>query len=235
MLDFARDVRFAARALAHTRSFTTGVIGILAFGIGLAVAVLTISQAVLRQPLPVTDQDRLVVLWGGAEQSVRQLPLDAQHFERYRRQARTLSSVAGVLSATGWPHAVRDGSRPLTLSLAYVTGNFFDVLGSTPAAGRLLRPEDDVPGAAPVAIISTPLLNRAFNGRTDVIGRRLVVPARGLTYTIVGVAPAGLDYPIGADLWVPRAGTQVTEVVPLGRLASGATSLQAASELRTSF
>ena len=130
---------------------------------------------------------------------------------------------------------VRDGSRPLTLSLAHVTGNFFDVLGSTPAAGRLLRPEDDVTGAAPVAIISTPLWNRAFGGRMDAIGRRLVVPARGLTYTIVGVAPAGLEYPIGADMWVPRAGTQVSEVVPLGRLASGVSAAQAASELRTSF
>ena len=235
MGDSIRNLRFAIRSLAHAPSFTLGVIIVLASGIGLAVAVFTIAHAVLRQPLPVTDQDRLVVLWGGTGESVRQLPLEAEHFARYRRQARMLSSVAGVLSATGWPHAVRDGSRPLTLSLAHVTGNFFDVLGSTPAAGRFLRPEDDVPGAGPVAIISTPLLNRAFGGRTDVIGRRLVVPARGLTYTIVGVAPAGLDYPIGADMWVPRVGTQVTEVVPLGRLASGVSAAQAASELRTSF
>ena len=233
--DLTRDLRFAGRSLARTRPFTIGVIAVLAFGIGLAVAVFTISNAILRHPLPVADEDRLVVLWGGSNGSMRQLPLSPEHFDRYRRQTRMLSSVAGVLSSTGWPHAVRDGSRPLTLSLAHVTGNFFTVLGSTPAAGRLLRPEDDVTGAAPVAILSTPVWQRAFGGRADVIGRRLVVPARGLTYTIVGVAPAGLEYPIGADMWVPLTGIHVPEVVPLGRLGPGASASQAASELRTSF
>ena len=233
--DLTRDVRFAGRTLARTPSFTLGVIIVLAFGIGLAVAVFAISNAILRHPLPVADQDRVVVLCGGSEGSMRQLPLTAEHFARYRRQSQMLSGVAGVLSATGWPHAARDGSRPLTLSLAHVTGNFFTVLGSRPAAGRLLRPEDDLTGAAPVAIISASIWQRAFGGRTDAIGRQLAVPARGLTYTIVGVAPAGLEYPRGADMWVPLAGIHIPEVVPLGRLAPGVSASQAASELRTSF
>ena len=146
-----------------------------------------------------------------------------------------LSGVAGTLSSTGWPHAVRDGARPLTLSLAHVTGNFFAVLGSAPILGRALRPDDDVTGAPPVAMISDSLWRRAFGGRAEVIGRRLTVPARNITYTIVGVAAPGLDYPAGAEMWVPLSGIQIPEVVPVGRLAPGVTAAQAAAELSASF
>ncbi len=231
----SRDLRFAIRSLGRSPGFAVAAVAVLAAGIGLTVALFTVSNAILRHPLPIADESQVVVLWGGSDGSVRQLPLTADHFDRYRTQARMLSGVAGTLSSTGWPHAVRDGVRPLTLSLAHVTGNFFNVLGSAPVLGRALQPRDDTPGAAPVAVISDALWRRAFAGRADAIGRRLTVPARNLTYTVVGVAAPGLEFPIGADVWVPLSGIHIPEVVPIGRLAPGATVAQAAAELGASF
>ena len=233
--DLGRDLRLAIRSLSRSPGFTATAVAVLASGIGLTVALFTVSNAILRHPLPITDEDRVVVLWGGSDGSVRQLPLTARHFERYRADARMVSGVAGTLSSTGWPHAVRDGRRPLTLSLAHVTGNFFAVLGSAPILGRALRPDDDVTGTPPVAMISDSLWRRAFGGGAEVIGRRLTVPARNITYTIVGVAAPGLDYPAGAEMWVPLSGIQIPEVVPVGRLAPGVTAAQAAAELSASF
>src|SRR5688572_8743153 len=88
--DLTQDVRFAARMLVRNPGFSAAAVGALAFGIGLAVAMFTIADTVLRRPLPLHEQDRVVVLWGAAEGSVRNLPLTATHFERFRREAGTL-------------------------------------------------------------------------------------------------------------------------------------------------
>lgn len=233
--DLMHDVRFAGRMLVRNRGFSAAVVGALAFGIGLAVAMFTIADTVLRRPLPLHEQDRVVVLWGAAEGSVRNLPLTATHFERFRREARTLQEVAGTISADPWPQAAREGDRALLLNLGVVTGNFFHVLRTRPLLGRALRADDDVKGAAPVAVISHRIWRRLFAGAPGVVGRRLVLHHRHTTYTIVGVAPPGLEFPTGTDVWVPLAPFEAGETVPIGRLAPGATAAQAAAELRASF
>src|SRR3954454_6199157 len=233
--DLARDVRLAGRTLVHDRGFSRAVIAVLAFGIALAVAIFSIANTVLRRPLPVHDQDRVVVLWGTAEGSVRNLPLTPPHFDRFRRKARALQGVAGTLSGDAWPQGVREGHRVLLLNVGPVTGNFFDVLGCTPVLGRPLRADDDLIGAAPVAVISHAAWRRLFAGEPGVIGRRLTLHQRAVTYTIVGVAPPGLEYPTGTDVWVPLTPLRPPEVVPIGRLSPGTTPQQAAAELGASF
>jgi len=233
--DLKQDGRFALRMLARSPGFTAAAVITLAFGIGLSVAMFTVSDAVLRRPLPIQDQDRVVVLWGEAEGSIRRLPLGYEHFARFREAPHTLEEVAGVLNPRAWPHAVRDGDRGLSLNLAAVTGNFFDVLGTRPILGRLLQPDDDVDGAPRVMVISHGLWHRVFGGDPGVLGRTLTLHERALTYTVVGVAPPGLEYPSGAEFWVPLIPFAQLEAVPLGRLAAGATPAQAAAELRASF
>ena len=93
----SRDLRFAIRSLGRSPGFAVAAVAVLAAGIGLTVALFTVSNAILRHPLPIADESRVVVLWGGSEGSVRQLPLTADHFDRYRTQARMLSGVAGTL------------------------------------------------------------------------------------------------------------------------------------------
>jgi hypothetical protein len=87
-----------------------------------------------------------------------------------------------------------------------VTANYFAVLGTRPAAGRLfLGDEDRVPDGAPVAVISYPFWVRRFGAAPDVVGRAIRINAR--PYTIVGVAEPGFRGTtfVGTDMWVPFA------------------------------
>jgi putative ABC transport system permease protein len=234
--DLMQDGHLALRMLVRAPAFAATSVITLALGIGLSVAMVTVSDAVLRRPLPVQDQDRVVVLWGEAEGSIRRLPLTYEHFERFREAPHTMQEVAGVLSPRAWPHAVRHGDEGLSLNLAAVTGNFFTVLGTPPILGRLLEPDDDVPGAPRVTVISHGLWQRYFAGDPGVLGRTITLHEYERAYTVVGVAPPGLEYPTGAEFWVPlRVLFTRLEVVPIARLAPGASPAQAAAELRGSF
>ena len=136
------DVRIAIRGFRRTPAFTAAVVSVLALGIGMASTMAAVTDAVLRRPLPVEAPERVVVLWptrDGTEISL--LPDD---LERLRRDSRTMRAVAGYVHWGAFPFAVMDGDRPLVLPQSRVTGNFFDVLATRPALGRLLRPEDDV-------------------------------------------------------------------------------------------
>src|SRR5207237_7083131 len=123
---------------------------------------------------------------------------------------------------------VMDGDRPLLLRQATVTGTSFPVLGAAPTLGRQLRPADEReygPNAANanalVAVISYDAWRRLFGGDSAVIGRRLHLSDMKWNPTIVGVAPPGLDYPRGAELWTPNVYAGGMDVV--ARLAPGAT------------
>src|SRR5690606_16027154 len=82
-----------------------------------------------------------------------------------------------------------DGTPGETLPGSFVSGNYFQTFGLLPAAGRLVQPSDDAPGAAPVAVISHRAWVTRFGGRTDVVGGAVLL--NGVPATIVGVAPEG--------------------------------------------
>ena len=233
-LDAREDLWFGCRRLSRDLDATTAVVLVLACGIGLSVAMFAVADTVLRRPLPFLDQDRVVVLWGEAGGSMRTLPLTPQHFERFRREARTLQEVAGTLSIDSWAQPVRDGEQTFRVNLSPVTGNFFIVLGSKAVLGRTLVPDDDHPGAEQVAILSYSLWRGQFAGSPAVLGRRLEL-RNSRVVTVVGVAPPGLEYPAGTEMWVPFASVSALEVMPLGRLSPQATAQEAAAELRASF
>ena len=232
--DAREDLRLGCRRLIGERGTTAAGVVVLASGIALSVAIFAIADTVVRRPLPVLDQQRLVVLWGEAGGSMRTLPLSVQHFERFRRETLTLQEVAGTLSIDSWAQPVRDGDQTFPVNLSPVSGNFFSVLGSTAVLGRTLEADDDHPGTAPVAVLSYSLWREKFAGNPAVLGRRLEL-RNSRVVTVIGVARPGLEYPTATEMWVPFASFSPVEVVPIGRLASQATSQQAADELRASF
>ena len=232
--DSREDLWLGCRRLTRNLDITTAVVLVLACGIGLSVAMFAVADTVLRRPLPVLDQERVVVLWGEAGGSMRTLPLTREHFERYRSEARTLQEVAGTLSIDSWAQPVRDGEQTFRVNLSPVTGNFFVALGSKAVLGRTLVANDDRVGAAPVAVLSYSLWRGQFAGNPAILGRRLEL-RNSRVATVVGIAPPGLEYPAGTEMWVPFATTSAGEVIPLGRLSSHATAREAAEELRASF
>lgn len=232
--DAREDLRFGCRRLTRDLDATTAVVLVLASGIGLSVAMFAVTDTVLRRPLPVRDQERVVVLWGDAGGSMRTLPLTPRHFERFRNEARALEEVAGTESIDSGAQPIRDGEQTFPANVSPVTGNFFVVLGSQAVLGRTLLPDDDHRGAAAVAVLSYSLWRGQFAGNPAVLGRRLEL-RNSRVVTVVGVAPPGLAYPTGTEIWVPFASLSAVEVMPLGRLSSHATARDAAAELRASF
>jgi len=232
--DARQDFRFGTRRLIRDPGVTTAVVLVLALGIGLSVAMFAVANTMLRRPLPVLDQDRVVVLWGEAGGSMRTLPLAPEHFERFRKEAQALQEVAGTLSIDSWAQPVRDGEETFRANLSPVTGNFFVALGSNAVLGRALVPDDDHPGSDPVAVLSYSLWRGRFGGNPAVLGRRLEL-RNSRVVTVVGVAPPGLEYPTSTEIWVPFASHAEIEVVPIGRLSPDASARDAAEELRASF
>src|SRR5690242_3093429 len=152
MSDFLRDIRLAARGLRRAPGFTGVVIAVLALGIGMASALFAIDYAILLRPLPVRDQDRLVVLWGGAMGTLPRVPIPYASYLELRNGSRTLSDVAAYGERFGAVVAMHSDATAAPLRNVIVTGNFFSTLGAAPYLGRLIRPSDDVAGAPAVVV-----------------------------------------------------------------------------------
>jgi predicted permease len=231
MAHLARDVRLALRGFRRAPAFAAGVVLVLALGIGMATAVAAVADAVLRRPLPVRDQDALALLWTYHDPAVELTPT-IDDVRAFARETRALRAVAAAAHFGANAQPLSDGDRPLVLRRGMVSGNYFEVLGARAALGRLLRPDDELQGAPHVLVLSHGAWRRHFGGDPRVVGRRLVEPYSRDVYTVVGVAPPGLDYPVGADYWMPLwAGNGLQEVFVVGRLAPGATRPAAAAEL----
>ena len=238
------DLRFAVRTLRRAPAWVAGVVLTLGLGIGLATAVFTIADALLLRPLPVRAQERVVVLWGGTRDGrTDQIPLLLPDAREFARRTRVLERVEFLSYGGALPVDVDVAAGIARLRRALVSGGYFDLLGTRPLLGRALRPDDDVTGAAPVAVLSYAAWQRFFGGAADVIGRRLSLHALGVTYTIVGVMPLGLDYPRGVDFWaavVPNSGPLgdqplYAELTLVGRLRAGASLAEARTELTSFF
>ena len=200
-----------------------------------------VVDGVLLRPLPVRDQDRLILAWKELRASrFAHHPFGGPDVEAVVEASQLLESGAGVTSngATAWV-AVENGTASYVHG-ALVTGAYFEVLGIHPFLGRALTTADDVAGAENVIAISHGLWKRRYGGSHDTIGRRLTLGATA--FTIVGVMPPGLDYPSGVEVWrtvrsVPVDGVfgdaAHYEVDLIARLRPGVSIDQAASELAT--
>lgn len=239
-----QNVRVALRSLLRTPGFSLTATLTLALGIGLSTAVYTVADALLIRKLPIRDQDRVVTLWGEmSNRSFSNYPLTYGTAREFARRTRSLERTAFFAYEAANPQAIQEGNQVFNLSRALVSGDYFDVLETRPLLGRALRREDDVRGAAPVAVLSYAAWMRRFAGDRGVLGRRLLMHGDGVSYTIVGVMPQGLDYPRGTDFWaplvpaktVPGSDSTQADVDLIGRLRPGATAANARDELSTFF
>ena len=231
MNELTRQLRIALRGLHRTPAFTVAALLVLGLGIGTASAMFTVFHAVLIERLPVRDAERVVSLWTYKDPAV-EFGLVLRDLKEIRRQSRTVRDIGGYAHWGATPGVLKDGDRTVLLNRVLATGNFFEVLGARPTLGRLLRPEDDPPGGPLVLVLSYAAWRQSFGGDSSVIGRRLDEPYAQTSYTIVGVAPPGLDYPAGAGYWIPTwKDNEVMGVIAVARLAAKATPAAARAEL----
>jgi len=225
----ARDIRVALRGFRRSPTFAVTAVLILGVGIGMTVAIWAVFNAVLLRPPPVSDPDRIVIpriLDNGGNE----LAAGLKDLVQMRQISRTLRAITayGTRGAVNFP--MTDGDRPLPLAGSQVDGQFFDVLGVRPVTGRLLNADDD--SLSRVIVLSYDAWQRYFNGDPSAVGRRFRQPTLGVTYTVVGVAPPGIDLPAGADYWLPVPSSR-TELQIVGRLAPHTTLAASRVEYRS--
>ena len=232
-----QDLRYSLRAFGRDPVFTVVAVLTLAIGIGATAAIATVVDGVLLRPLPVQDQDRLVVVRKELQDDDSQVPFNHSDFRALLEQSRAFERVGGIQHDGPWPVAAVVGDQPVTLMATTISHEFFQVLGIRPVSGRLPLPEDAAEGAEPTAVISHDLWRRLFGADPEVEGRRIRLLA-GIDARVVGVAPAGLEHPHGAEAWllIPRSAERLADrsyspFSLIGRLRPGASIEQASAEV----
>ena len=210
--DARRDVRYAIRTLRRAPGFTAIAVATLALGIGASTAIFTLIDRVLLQSLPVRDAGGLVLLGDarGAGTAIGSqdgsFTLFSYDLYRHLGGAGALDPVCAVQSSKSRASVRRSGTRVSDAAWTkLVSGNYFDVLGTRPALGRLLAPSDAAAGAPPVAVVSFRYFEDRMNGDPAAVGS--VVHVNRVPVTIVGVAaPEFYGETLEADppgFWIP--------------------------------
>jgi putative ABC transport system permease protein len=233
------NLRYSLRTLARTPGFTVSAVLALALGIGANAAVFSVVYAVLLNPLPYADPGRLVRIYeANPAQGIERGDVSPGTFVDVRARNRSLEHVA-VFMARRW--LLSFGDEPELLSGALVSPSVFPMLGVAPVVGRTFRPESVQPppyGDDAEVVISHSLWQRRFGGRPDVVGQTVKLEGRR-ALTVVGVMPAGFDFPGRAEFWrnapfvrpIGNAERAVRYHESIARLAPGVSLDQARVEL----
>jgi predicted permease len=202
---FAQDLRYALRMLRQFPLFTAVAVGSLALGIGANTAVFTLMDAILLRWLPVQNPQELVVLARNPNR-----PSPSFNYPDYRYVRDRAVSYSGVIAFSGGasPTSLRvpdRGDMSQLVGMCMVSGNYFDVLGVTPATGRLFNAADNEnEGAHPYVVLSHSFWRRSLGADTSVAGRQILLNGAG--FQIIGVAREGFtgaNVGISPDIYVP--------------------------------
>ncbi|HEV2446457.1 MAG TPA: ABC transporter permease, partial [Candidatus Sulfopaludibacter sp.] len=195
-----QDLRYAIRQLGKAPGFTATAVLTLALGIGANSAIFSVVNAVLLNPLPYPNSERLVWAWGRFKLS-NSAGVSPADFLDYRARSRSFDQfgayvLLGTLP-TNW--SLRGDAHQL--QGAMVTAGFFEALGQAPAIGRSFTRDDEQVAAPRAAILSYRMWQQRYGGDPSVIGSTARMDSSPIT--VVGVMPASLDFPEKADFWFP--------------------------------
>lgn len=181
-----QDLRFALRTLAKSPAFALIALVAIALGIGANTAIFSLVNAVLLRPIPVDSPGRLMWVFNGTERAAGGVS-SYPDFVDYKTQNTTFSDM---LAYGGIALTLTSAGETEVVNGTIVTGNYFDVLGVKPAAGRGFLPEEDrTPLTHPVVILQHGFWTQRFGANPEILGRTLTL--NGRSFTVVGVAPPG--------------------------------------------
>ena len=189
------DARYAWRGVRKSPGFTAVILLTLALGIGANTTIFSIVHAMLVEPLPYRDADRLAFIWLGYSRG----PLSGPDYRDIREGNSAFAEMGGIW-ASGTIALGGDGD-PEQLRAALVTTNFFNVLGVESAFGRTFRSEDGIPDAPPAILLGWDLFTRRFGGDPSIVGRQIQVNDEPVT--VIGVMPRAFRLLLPLDSGVP--------------------------------
>ncbi len=238
--EWRQDMRFAFRLFRKHAALTLLIVFTLSLGIGANAAIFSVVHRLLISPLPYRDGDRIVML---------SMARDGHGFTRpsgdavnaWRTRAHSLAMIAG---ASIDYIMVQDPAERDSVP-ASMTSNYLRLFGITPVIGRDFTTDDERPGSPRVAMISYGLWQRVYGGRSDVVGKPIVVSGRtDNPHIIVGVAPPNLGLPISYNppgskwreatpsVWIPASLDSLEDAYTYARLRPGVSVAQASKELQ---
>ena len=207
--EFVQDIRYGLRQLRRNPGFTLVAVLTLALGIGANTAIFTVVDAVLLEPLPYKDPQRLVLV---RERVPRILPepvaLPAPDVVTLERESHSFSAVGAFQNQQ---RDLTGGGAPERINVARVTANLFPLLGVRPLLGRLFTQQEDEPDRH-VVLLSYNLWQERFGGDKQILGKTVALDRK--SHVVVGVMPPDFSFPFPgvngsepAALWVPMGFT----------------------------
>ncbi len=238
-----QDLRYGARFLMRRPSFTLFALLTLAIGIGINTAIFSVVNAVLLEPLPYFESNRLAIVWSVFKSAdLSRAPASGHALQELRTRSRLFQDFGGIWVGSG---ALVGEGEPEQIRLGQVTWNFFSVLGAKPAMGRLFLPQEEG-GRGPVTIIlSDGLWRRRYGADPRIVGQ--TIRMAGGTLTVAGVMPPDFELifppdasvPSNIQAWIPfpfpieKAPRDLNWIRVIGRLRPNVTLPQAQAELDT--
>jgi putative ABC transport system permease protein len=232
-----QDLRFAMRLLRKSPGFALVAAIIMALGIGANTAIFSVVHAVLLEPLPFRDVDRVVQIWHTPPHTsfpgMTRFAISAANFLDWQKQNHVFEQMALYSGAS---FDITGAGKPEGARASRVSPDFFSTLGVTPLHGRVFLPEENSPGRNREVILSYKFWQTHYGGDEGIVGRTINLD--GDPYTIVGVMGPAMTKPSFAQMWVPQSMTPEEAAVrgehhylAVGRLKPGVTLEQAQAEM----
>ncbi len=195
------ELSYSIRGIAAQPGFSALVVAVLAVGLAAVLFMLSVMNTVLWRPMPFAEAERLfqagLIAPDAQPDTQRLMPIGAGELLRWRAALADSAQIAGFAAATV---NVTDVGPPERHDSAWITASLFELLGEAPQLGRAMTTADELPGAAPVALLSDALWRQRFNADPGIVGRTLRIDARKVE--IVGVMKPTVSFPRRAKLWL---------------------------------
>jgi putative ABC transport system permease protein len=247
MQSLLQDMRYGAKLLFKNPGFTVVAVIAITLGIGANTAIFSVVNAVLLRPLPYHNPEQLVAVWeSNTRKADHKMSISYPDFFDWRERNQSFEGIAIYRNAN---FSMTDKGQPVQLSGQIVSAELFDMLQVRPTVGRnFVRDDEKVGGktSSRAAILSQSLWQRVFGGDQNIVGQTITLNRKA--FEVVGVMPAGFQFPIQADpieIWVTPAvdsepdgdGDPMTQrrgfrfLHSIARLKSGVTMAQAQAEM----
>ena len=235
--EFVRECSQATRIIVrHPRFFLITVL-VLSLGIGMSTALFSVMYGVLLKPLPVQEQDHVVVAWKGDPKDVAHIgELSYPEFQDWQRQSKAFAMMAAMPTTVyGYGVTLTGYGEPVELERTPVSAAFFSSLGAQAIMGRTFQESDDRPGTEATVVLHYSVWKNQFHSDPSVIGK--IVSLSGQGYTVIGVMSPDFDFPAGAQVWTPlglnaqwvNRGATFLQVI--GRLKAGVSQQQSRDDI----
>jgi predicted permease len=224
------DIRYSVRGLLKNPGFSVVAILSLALGIGATTAVFSVVYAILIDPFPYANSDRMAHMWVIPSKGDRQFfGITGSQWQQLRKSP----VVEDAFIMDNWNLTVTGSDLPEDVHGAYLSSNGFNFLGVPPVLGRGLQPSDAIDGHDPesVAVLGYTFWQRHFHADPSVVGKTIQLVRNN--FTIVGVAAPSFTWG-DADVYLPLkiTGDQIKGFFPEIRLKPGVTHTQADAALQ---